>query len=177
MHLLDLKCLNSNWNSTDVPKIPINCIPALVPIMAWRWPGNKPLSEPMAVRLPSHICISWPQWVNLKSRQLICLLHSFQLTNRFEIYVQKFHRATQEQGMENREYMRIDFKIIRRGISCLYCDSSITSDTEGIYSPSSPSTARTITTTEARTTLNRITIMGKSMEYQLVISLLSPVKM
>ena len=25
-----------------------------------RWPGDKPLSEPMMVRLPRHICITWP---------------------------------------------------------------------------------------------------------------------
>ena len=30
-----------------VPKGPINNIPALVQIMAWRQPGDKPLSEPM----------------------------------------------------------------------------------------------------------------------------------
>ena len=30
-----------------VPKGPINNIPALVHIKAWRWPGDKPLSEPM----------------------------------------------------------------------------------------------------------------------------------
>ena len=46
-----------------VPKGPINYIPALVQIMAWRWPGDKPLSEPMIVRLPTHICVAWPQWV------------------------------------------------------------------------------------------------------------------
>ena len=46
-----------------VPKVPINNIPALVQIMAWRRPGDKPLSEPMMVRLSTHICISWPQWV------------------------------------------------------------------------------------------------------------------
>ena len=34
-----------------VPKGPINNIPALVQIMAWRRPGNKPLSEPMLVSL------------------------------------------------------------------------------------------------------------------------------
>ena len=33
-----------------VPKGPINNIPALVQIMAWRRPGDKPLSEPMLVR-------------------------------------------------------------------------------------------------------------------------------
>ena len=38
-----------------VPKGPINNIPALVQIIAWRRPGDKPLSEPMMVRLPTHI--------------------------------------------------------------------------------------------------------------------------
>ena len=36
-----------------VPKGSINNIPALVQIMAWRRPGDKPLSEPMIVRLPN----------------------------------------------------------------------------------------------------------------------------
>ena len=44
-----------------VPKGPINNIPALVQIMAWRRPGDKPLSEPMMVSLPTHICVTWPQ--------------------------------------------------------------------------------------------------------------------
>ena len=47
-----------------VPKGPINNIPAWVQMMAWRWPGNKPLSETMMVRLKTHICITRPQWVN-----------------------------------------------------------------------------------------------------------------
>ena len=46
-----------------VPKGPINKIPALVQIMVWRRPGNKPLSEPMMVRLLTHICLTRPQWV------------------------------------------------------------------------------------------------------------------
>ena len=46
-----------------VPKGPINTIPALVQIMAWRRPGDKPLSEPMMVKLPTHICVTRPQWV------------------------------------------------------------------------------------------------------------------
>ena len=37
-----------------VPKGPINNIPALVQIMAWRRPGDKPLSEPMMVSLLTH---------------------------------------------------------------------------------------------------------------------------
>ena len=65
------KCifLNANvWISIKislkfVPKGPINNIPALVQIMAWRHPGDKPLSAPMMVSLPTHICIARPQWV------------------------------------------------------------------------------------------------------------------
>ena len=65
------KCifLNENvWIPTKIslkffPKGPINNIPALVSIMAWRRPGDKPLSEPMMVSLATHICVTRPQWV------------------------------------------------------------------------------------------------------------------
>ena len=46
-----------------VPKGPINNNPSLVQIMAWRRPGDKPLSEAMVVSLPTHICVTRPQWV------------------------------------------------------------------------------------------------------------------
>ena len=46
-----------------VPQGPINKFTALVQIMAWRRPGDKPLSGPMMVRLPTHICVTRPQWV------------------------------------------------------------------------------------------------------------------
>ena len=38
-----------------VPKVRISNIPALVQIMAWHQPGDKPLSEPMMVSLQMHI--------------------------------------------------------------------------------------------------------------------------
>ena len=47
-----------------VPKGPMNNIPSLVQIMVWRRPGDKPLSEPMMVNLPTHICVTRPQWIN-----------------------------------------------------------------------------------------------------------------
>ena len=72
-HFADLifKCvfLNENeWISLRislkfVPKVRINNIPSLVQIMAWRRSGDKPLSEPMMVSLPTHICVTRPQWV------------------------------------------------------------------------------------------------------------------
>ena len=35
-------------------------------IMAERLPGDKPLSEPMLVRLPTLVCVTRPQWVKIK---------------------------------------------------------------------------------------------------------------
>ena len=49
-----------------VPKGPINNIPALVQIMAWRRPGDKTLSEPMMVSLRTYICVTRPQWVKFR---------------------------------------------------------------------------------------------------------------
>ena len=46
-----------------VPKGLINNISALVQIITWGRPGNKPFSEPMVVSLPTHICVARPQWV------------------------------------------------------------------------------------------------------------------
>ena len=54
----------SIWFSLKfVPKCPINNIPTLFQIMAWRRPGDKPLSEPMVVSLLTYICVTRPQWV------------------------------------------------------------------------------------------------------------------
>ena len=72
------KCifLNENvWISIKislkfVPKVPINNIPALVQIMAWRQSGDKPLYEPMMVSLLTHICVTRPKWVNHPKPQL-----------------------------------------------------------------------------------------------------------
>ena len=49
------------------PKGPINNIPALVQIMAWRRQGDKPLSEPMLIFAPTHICVTRPQWLKYAS--------------------------------------------------------------------------------------------------------------
>ena len=53
-----------------IPKGPINNMPALVQIMAWHRPGDKPLSEPMVVGLLTHICVTRPQCVNIRSRNI-----------------------------------------------------------------------------------------------------------
>ena len=72
--------LNKNiWISTEIsPKLvphgPIDNIPVLVQIMVWRRPGDKPLSEPMMVRLLTHICVTRLQWVEtFDTRMALCI--------------------------------------------------------------------------------------------------------
>ena len=58
-------CILIEFSLKYVRKGPIDNNPALVQIMAWRRPGDKPLSEPMMVSLLTHICVTRPQWVKL----------------------------------------------------------------------------------------------------------------
>ena len=75
-----LKCIFLNENAwillkislKFVPKVRINNIPALVQIMAWRRPGDKPLSEPKMVSLLTHICVARPQWVKGQKSIFCC---------------------------------------------------------------------------------------------------------
>ena len=57
-----------------VPKSPMNNVPTLVQIMAWRRPGDKPLSEPMMVSLLMHICVT--QLQRVKGHWLWILQHA-----------------------------------------------------------------------------------------------------
>ena len=79
------KCISLNENVQIsvkislkfVPMGPIGNIPALVQKMAWRRPGDKPLSEPMMVSLPTHICVTRPRcdfsWNDALSRSHLIL--------------------------------------------------------------------------------------------------------
>ena len=58
-------CISIKISLKFVPKGPINNILVLVQIMAWRRLGVKPSYEPMMVRLPTHICVTRPQWVSI----------------------------------------------------------------------------------------------------------------
>ena len=62
------------WISINIslkfdPKGQINNILTLVQIMGWRRLGDKPLSEPMMVRLPTHICVTRSQWAKASTRE------------------------------------------------------------------------------------------------------------
>ena len=61
MHFLEWKWIAIKISLKFVPKGPINNSPALV--QKTRNPCAKPLSKPMMVSLPTHICIIRPQWV------------------------------------------------------------------------------------------------------------------
>ena len=57
-------CIPIKISLKFVPKGPINNIPLLVQIMAWRRSGDKPLSEPMVTNSLTHLCVTQAQWVN-----------------------------------------------------------------------------------------------------------------
>ena len=75
-----------------VSKGPNDNIPALVQIMAWRRPGDKPLSEAMVVRLPTHICVTRPQWVkDYKPSTRTVLVIKLDIVSSKSICLQWFH--------------------------------------------------------------------------------------
>ena len=61
-------CILIKFSLKYVRKGPIDNNQALVQIMTWRRSGDKPLSEPMMISLPTHICVTRPQWVKLQWR-------------------------------------------------------------------------------------------------------------
>ena len=75
-----------------VPKGPIHNIPALVQIMAWRRPGDKPLSEPMVVSLLTHICVTRPQWVKMLFQQMWGLWRwNYRHCNKVNLIIYQFN--------------------------------------------------------------------------------------
>ena len=56
-------CILIKFSLKYVRKGPIDNNRALVQIMAWRRSGDKPFYETMIISLPTHICVTRPQWV------------------------------------------------------------------------------------------------------------------
>ena len=85
-------CILIKFSRKYVGKGPIDNNLALVQIMAWRRSGDKPLSEPMMISLPTHICVTRPQWVKYDVTmfgKLSAFLHSFtcHLTDWYLFYL------------------------------------------------------------------------------------------
>ena len=60
--------MNFDYDFHKSPKGPIDNIP-FVQIIAWRRPGDKPLSEPMVDSLMTRLCVTRPQYVTTKNSQ------------------------------------------------------------------------------------------------------------
>ena len=73
--------ISINISLKFVPKGPINNNPALVQLMTWCRPDDKPLSEPMMIDLLTHICVTRPQWVNYDLAILGGCIHTGILTH------------------------------------------------------------------------------------------------
>ena len=62
------KCIFLNENKWILIKISLKLVPKglinNIPALVRHRPGDKPLSEPTMVRLPTHTCVTRPQWVN-----------------------------------------------------------------------------------------------------------------
>ena len=54
--------------------------------MAWRRPGDKPLSEPMLDSLPTHICVLRTQWVE---RRICCITRREKFWTRDNIRIMR----------------------------------------------------------------------------------------
>ena len=86
-----------------VPKGQINNITALVQIMAWCWPGNKPLSEPMLLCVQMHVTQAlwvyslrpsdaiWRQWswTTLAQVMACCLMAPSHYLNQYWLIISK----------------------------------------------------------------------------------------
>ena len=69
--------INISWKFVHEGRI--DNITALVQVMAWHRPGDKPLSEPMIILL-THICATRHQWVNEVRTNTKC---SFFCSNKY----------------------------------------------------------------------------------------------
>ena len=77
-----------------VPYWPVNDIPVLVQVMAWRRPGDKPLSEPMMVRLSACICITRPHWVKTNPESWINIIVENYEMGRYRLVSQALSKLT-----------------------------------------------------------------------------------
>ena len=75
-----------------VPKGPINNNPALVQIMAWRRPGDKPLSEAMMVSLPTELRKDWSNY------------YFFNVPNNSRLFNQSFSQKTRHSTTDRARY-------------------------------------------------------------------------
>ena len=101
-----------------VPNGPINDIHALVQIMAWRQPGDIPLSEPVTTRSLTHTCVTRHQCVKKRDSDLsVCYNH---------IWLSAYYFRLHEVGLSNDSLLQrfnVYFHWLRACYS-LFCELS-----------------------------------------------------
>ena len=86
--------ISINISLKFLPRGTNNNIPTFVQIMAWRRPGDKPLSEPMMVSLPTQICVTRPQWVKFSISKISNLAKvPVRFFARITFIFDRYHRA------------------------------------------------------------------------------------
>ena len=55
--------------------------------MAWRRPGDKPLSEPVVVNLLTHIWVTRPQWVNTSLASIVLVVVCSQQNTKYRLFI------------------------------------------------------------------------------------------
>ena len=121
--ILKMIFFNKNvWISIEislkfVPEGQINNIPALVQIMAWHRPGDKPLSEPIMVSLLTHICVTRPQWVKIKAWQY----HKLFYINQWEISTKQSSHRIIVIGFIKQNHTIVQNNWLRTSMYCYAC--------------------------------------------------------
>ena len=141
-----------------VPKDPNYNIPALIQIMAWCRPGDKPLSEPMLVSLLTHRCVTRPLWVKEATvfnpfRYIGCLFYGWTgVLNGYSKKIQE--RPDVRQGtnwnifgmlwrtpwIQGRFFLYFMDRVCYHStwvqiVSCTLSDDSVLWDSTGLFSP------------------------------------------
>ena len=105
--------------------------------MAWRRPGDKPLSEPVMVRLLTQICVTRPQWVN----QNDCLLTNtnkqrysgYRLRSHMAIIFVYWPQKTQRSVMKwNETKLQLPLQPVTKN-NCLSVDNCQNDNSPWIY--------------------------------------------
>ena len=102
---------------------PMNNIPALVQIMDWRCPGDKPLSEPMMVSVLMHLCITRPQWVK-KNAIRTNVFDNFLLSVLFvvpSVEISLLLQLWRVLDFELGRVFQIKMMYIIKGVDCVSC--------------------------------------------------------
>ena len=120
-----------------VPKGPIHNIPALVQIMAWWRPGDKPLSEPMVVSSLTHICVTRPQWAKVLVFGCIITDVCVNWLRHGDAHIHQWTGSSLDQVMDCRLYSAVSSPEPTR----MYCKLDLheqTSKWENFYSENAP---------------------------------------